>query len=142
MGRRDLGRAGHRPRKLMASGVTYDTSALIAAERREERVWRLHRRVLDRDAVPIVPAGVLAQAWRGGSGQYWLSRFLTLCRIEDLDEHLARRIGVICHQHDVSDVVDASVVAGASQRGDEVVTSDQRDVGALAGSMGVPVRRI
>jgi len=33
-------------------------------------------------------------------------------------------------------VVDASVVAGALQRGDAVVTTDQRDVEALASAVG------
>ena len=124
----------------MMSGVTYDTGALIAAERKDESIWQFHRRLVDRGMKPTVPAGVLAQAWRGGSRQYWLTKFLSRCRIEALDEVLARRIGVICHRYDVADVVDTSVVAGASQRGDEVVTGDRRDVAALARSMNVPVR--
>ena len=123
----------------MTSGITYDTGALIAAERKEKRVWPFHRRLVDRGIEPTVPAGVLAQAWRGGSRQYWLTRFLSDCRIEALDESLAREIGVICHQHGVTDVVDTSVVAGASRRGDQVVTRDRPDVVSLARSMGVSV---
>ena len=124
----------------MTPGITYDTGVLIAAERKEERVWRFHRHLVDQGVEPTVPAGVLAQAWRGGSRQYWLTKFLSRCRIEALDESLARRIGVICHRFGVTVVVDTSVVAGASQRGDEVVTGDRRDVAAIARSMGVPVR--
>ena len=90
---------------------------------------------------PTVPAGVLAQAWRGGP-QPLLSRFLKGCRIEALDEALARRVGAESRRSGVPDVVDVSVVEGADRRGDEVVTGDHRDVARLAGALGVPVRLI
>ena len=108
---------------MKSAGVTYDTGALVAAERKEDTIWKLHRSALERGLEPTVPAGVLAQAWRGGSRQFWLARFLTHCEIEPLDEELARRVGVICRKRAVKDVVDVSVVAGALLRGDEVVTS-------------------
>ncbi len=124
------------------AGLTYDTGALVAAERNEDGIWRLHRTAVRRGTQPVVPAGVLAQAWRGGPRQYWLARFLAHCDIEPLDERLARQVGVICHQHAVADVVDVSVVAGALRRGDEIVTRDIRDVMSLARAMGVRVRSI
>jgi len=48
------------------TAVVYDTGALLAAERRDFRLWALHDEALKRDVVPIVPVVVLAQAWRGG----------------------------------------------------------------------------
>src|SRR5256885_12799225 len=47
-------------------GVTYDTGALVAADRGERRMWARHRALLARREVPTTPAPVVAQTWRGG----------------------------------------------------------------------------
>ena len=44
------------------TGVTYDSGALIAAERSERRMWARHRALLLRRVVPTVPAPVIASA--------------------------------------------------------------------------------
>ncbi|MBO0843566.1 MAG: PIN domain nuclease, partial [Nocardioides sp.] len=67
------------------SGLTYDTGALIAAERDARDLWALHEAALRRGVVPTVPAGVLGEAWRGGP-QAKLSRLLKGCRTEPLDD--------------------------------------------------------
>jgi hypothetical protein len=121
------------------SGVTYDTGALIAAERGDRRVWALHLRALERGIVPTVPAGVLGQGWRGGP-QAQMSRMLSGCRVEDLDEARARSAGAACGVAGTSDVVDASVVVGAAARGHLVVTSDAGDLGRLRDGLRVDVR--
>ncbi len=54
-------------------GFTYDTGALIAADRDERRLWARHRALLTRREVPVVPAPV--QAWRG-TGRLWGARSL------------------------------------------------------------------
>ena len=56
-------------------GLTYDAGALLAGEASSRMVWALHRRLLERGVRPVVPAGVLGQAWRGGP-QAELSRLL------------------------------------------------------------------
>jgi hypothetical protein len=117
-------------------GITYDSGALIAAERGGRRMWALHRRSLERGVVPIVPAGVLGQGWRGGP-QAQLSRLLAGCRVEDLTEARARSAGVACGVAGTSDVVDASVVVGAAARGDLIVTSDVGDLWRLRDALGV-----
>ena len=48
------------------SGLTYDTGALIAAERDNRLMWALHRAALARGVKVTVPAGALGEAWRGG----------------------------------------------------------------------------
>lgn len=113
------------------SGVTYDTGALVAAEANRRELWALHARALRRGVRPVVPAGVLGQAWRGGP-QAPLSRLLRGCRIEDLNEERSRTAGAACALAETSDVIDASVVVGATTRGDLVVTSDPHDMLALA----------
>ncbi len=118
------------------AGVTYDTGLLIAAERGDSRAWALHRRALEQGVVPTVPAGVLGQGWRGGP-QAQLSRLLAGCRVEVLDESRARSAGAACAAAGTSDVVDASVVVGASARRDLVLTSDRGDLVSLREALGV-----
>lgn len=119
--------------------MTYDAGALIAAERNDRRIWALHRRALERAVVPTVPAGVLAQGWRGGP-QAQMSRLLGGCRVEDLDDARARSAGAACGVAGTSDVVDAVVVIGAAARGDLVVTSDPGDLILLRGALNVDVQ--
>jgi hypothetical protein len=54
-------------------GLTYDTGALIAAEGRDVGMCALHDQTLARNVHPVVPAPVLAQAWRGGPSTIWLA---------------------------------------------------------------------
>ena len=117
------------------SGLTYDTGALIAAERNDRHMWGLHQEALDQGVIPTVPAGVLAQGWRGGP-QPLLSRLLARCRVEPMDEETARLSGALCSLAGTHDIVDASVVIGASARGDEVVTSDPADIALLSEAVG------
>ena len=118
-------------------GVTYDTGALLAAERNDRRAWALHRGLLLEEIEPVVPAAVLAQAWRGGSRQANLVRFLRLCEIEPMGEAQARRVGVLAGTSAHDDVVDLSVVEGAVRRGDVVVSGDAEHIRLIAGATGV-----
>jgi len=125
------------------SGVTYDTGALLAAERGRRDMWRSHALLLRRGIEPTIPAGVLAQAWRGGS-QPLLARFLNGCRIEPLDEPKSRAAGAACARSATADVVDASVVVSALARNDIVVTSDADDLEHIAHALGrrLDIRRV
>jgi hypothetical protein len=116
------------------SGVTYDTGALVAAERNDRRLWALHRRALERGLSPTVPAGVLGQAWRGGP-QAQLSRLLAGCSIEDLTDVRSRAAGAACGRAATDDVIDATVVVGAVARGDLTVTSDADDLVVIAAAL-------
>jgi hypothetical protein len=116
--------------------VTYDTGALIAADRGARRMWLRHRALLERRAVPTVPAPVLAQGWRGGSRQALLARLLAGCAVEALSDAQARAVGELATRASTSDVVDATVVEGASRRGDIVISSDPDDLHAIASAAG------
>ena len=121
--------------------MTYDTGALIAAERRDPWMLVIHRRAVDNGVRPVVPAGVLAQVWRGGSGrQAGLARMLQQCQVEPLAEGLAKQVGVALQKTGSSDVVDASVVVSAIGRGDDVVTSDPQDIQYLLDALGERVK--
>ncbi len=124
----------------MTNGITYDTGALLAAERNDRRMWALHAGYLAEGVVPMVPAGVLAEAWHGGSRQARLVQLLAMCEIEDLNEERARRTGVLATVARHDDVVDVSVVEGAARRGDGIVTTDPTDIGAIAHAAKASIR--
>jgi hypothetical protein len=117
-------------------GVTYDTGALIAADRSERRMWARHRALLARREVPTVPAPVVAQSWRGSPRQPQLARFLAGCYVETLDESRARSAGALAARAATADIVDACVVDGALRRQDLIVSSDPGDLRAIALAVG------
>jgi predicted nucleic acid-binding protein len=114
------------------NGVTYDTGALIAADRNDRRMWALHAGFLALEVSPIIPTPVLAEAWRGGSRQASLARFLALCTTEALTEEHARAVGVLAARADHDDIVDVTVVEGAIRRHDAVVTSNPTHIRKVA----------
>ena len=117
------------------SGLTYDTGALVAAEANNRRMWAIHARAMARSHIPTIPAGVLAQAWRGGP-QPLLARLFDGCEVDPLVEASARLVGAALARSVTDDVVDASVVVGALRRGDAVVTSDRDDIAHVAQAVG------
>lgn len=121
------------------SGVTYDTGALVAAERNDRAMWALHAGFLALEIVPTVPAPVLAEAWRGGSRQASLSRLLALCEVEALTEEQARRVGALAGKAAHADIVDVTAVEGAARRRDVVVTADDGHIRSIAKAAGISV---
>ena len=120
--------------------IVYDTGALVAAERRDKALWALHAELIAADTIPIVPVPVLAQGWRGGP-QPMLSRLLDSCRIVPMVEDIGRGAGAACKATGTSDVVDAAVVVTAVMVGAAaIVTSDPRDLHAIASAIGVRIR--
>ena len=73
------------------AGVTYDTGALIAGERNDRRMWALHLGFMAEEVVPVVPAPVVAESWRGGARQASLARLLAGCNVEPMMADQARR---------------------------------------------------
>ena len=115
-------------------GITYDTGALIAADRAERRMWARHRALLALREVPTVPAPVVAQSWRGGR-QALLARLLAGCDVEALDDGQARTVGSLAGRAATTDIVDVCVVEGAMRRHDLVVSSDPDDLQAIAAAV-------
>jgi hypothetical protein len=113
----------------VAGGLTLDSGALIAIDENGSagrRVWALVKEALSRDASVTLPAGALAQAWRGPN-PVQIARLLQGCEIEHLDEELAKAVGRLLTRTRTQDVVDASIAIGATKRGDAIVTSDPTD---------------
>jgi len=84
--------------------------------------------------VPLaIPAGVLAQVWRGSARQQRLAVLMSDDDVDipGLDMAQALAIGALLASARGRDVIDASVVVTARTRGDAVVTSDPEDLQRL-----------
>lgn len=117
--------------------ITYDTGALLAADRNDRAMWARHVAALKRGCLITVPAPVLAQAWRGRT-QARLAQLLAGCHVEALMPEQARRVGELAARTRRHDVVDLAVAEGALRRGDVVWTSDPEDIERA----GIPQQRI
>jgi len=123
-------------------GLTLDASALIAFDRGDRFVVSLLARALELELGIAVPSGALAQAWRDGRRQARLARLLGSARVEvaALDDRRARAAGQLCGATGTRNIVDASVVLCARERGHAVATSDVADLKSLdAGLRLIPV---
>lgn len=121
----------------MTRGLCLDAGALIGIERGDRRILRLLEVAFAAGYVVDVPAGVVAQVWRGGSRQARLARFLRLedIRFVDLDLLTARAVGELCAVTGSDDVVDTHVALHARRFGLAVVTSDPNDFAAFEGEL-------
>jgi len=115
-------------------GLTLDAGALIALERKDERMKALLERLLSLPGATInVPAGVVAQVFRDGSKQARLMRLLkhSQTRVVALEEEVAQAVGVLLGLRGARDVVDASVVLCARRYRQPIVTADPEDLRRL-----------
>jgi hypothetical protein len=113
-----------------------DAGALVAVERADRDVIALIKRERLQGRAPLTHGGVIGQVWRGGFGrQANLARLLPGLHVEALDEDLGRRVGVLLAKTKTTDVIDAAVVLLASD-GDEILTSDARDLSRLLRATG------
>lgn len=128
--------------KARPRAVVLDAGALIAFERGNGRARALVREALRAGVRLVVPAGVLAQVWRGAARQAPLRALLKgpTTEVPVLDQVLAEAAGVLCARTGTSDVIDASVVLTARRTRAVVVTSDVDDISRLDGAL--PVERI
>ena len=114
----------------MNSRVMFDTGALIALERRHQRICKIHRMAVGSGLDVVAPTPVIAEWWRAGRGEKERRRLLRMLLQEPPDGHVARLAGSAIGRIGAS-VVDALVVAAASIHGDTVYTSDVDDLERL-----------
>lgn len=115
------------------SGLTLDAGALIAYGRDDRLVGLLLKRIWEKGDTVYVPAGVVGRVWRDGRRQVWLARLLNRREVDvvHLDALGAKASGEICARAGTADVIDASVIVCAAQRGTPVVTGDLEDLRRL-----------
>ncbi|MGE4427840.1 MAG: type II toxin-antitoxin system VapC family toxin [Solirubrobacteraceae bacterium] len=117
----------------VTKGLTLDTGALLALERGDSRVRALLRRALEHQLALAVPAGAVAQAWRGGPRQARVARLLgdPAVEVPSLDDTTARAVGLLCGRTGHPDIVDVHVALHARAHDQTVVTSDPDDLRAI-----------
>jgi len=108
------------------TGLTFDTGALIALERRKLRMRQVLERARDRDQLITVPADVVAEWWRGPTDVR--RAILDSVDIEPLTLRLAQIAGEVMGAVPGATLVDAIVVASAASRGDLIYSSDVHDL--------------
>ena len=109
--------------------LTFDTGALIALERRRQRMKEIVERAIEREQRITVPADVVGEWWRGRSDVR--DAILESVDVEPLSEDLAKRAGEAIALVKGASLVDAVVMASAASRGDIVYTSDVEDLERL-----------
>jgi hypothetical protein len=108
--------------------LVLDAGALMAIDRSDRRAGA--------DRVTVAP--VVGQVWRDGARQAQLARALPMMGVLDVDRASAQAAGEVPRESGGSDVVDA-LVALATRPGDQVLTSDPGDLGALLDARKVKV---
>lgn len=109
---------------------TFDTGMLIALERRKQRATEAFRNIVRRGFLPIVPAVVYVEWWRGRSDIR--EDILAAVVVEDMPSCLCRAAGEALGAVKGSTLADAVVMASAALRGGGIVyTSDVGDLKRL-----------
>ncbi len=109
---------------------TFDTGMLIALERRKPRATEALRAIVRGGLLPIVPAVVYAEWWRGRTDVR--EDILAMVVVEDMLPALCRAAGEALGAVRGASLADAVVMASAALRGGGVVyTSDVDDLRRL-----------
>ena len=115
----------------------YDAGALLAIDGNERRMWIIHDLAIEQGRRLLIPAPVVAQAWRDARRQVQLGRFVHSCEVVPLGLELAKAAGTLCGKAGTRDVVDATVATVALAYGAIIFTSDPDDMAHLSAATGV-----
>lgn len=119
--------------------LVLDAGALIAIERNHRETAAVIAAAHHQQQAVVVPAGVVAQVWRGDVRQARLARLLNArdVQVDSLTNATARAAGILCGAAGTTDVVDASVVLAAQRHHATVLSSDRGDLHAL--DLSIPI---
>lgn len=113
----------------MSAGYTLDTGALLALERRRQRMLGfLALAKADRKPL-IVPSMCVAEWWRARTDLR--DKILAAVVVEHTDDALVKLTGVALAAVPAATCIDALVMASAARRGSIVLTSDVDDMARL-----------
>jgi hypothetical protein len=109
---------------------TFDTGMMIALERRKRRATDVFRAIVRRGFLPVVPAVVYTEWWRGRSEIR--EELLAAVIVEGMPPMLCRAAGEALAAVRGATLADAAVMASAALRGGGVVyTGDVDDLTRL-----------
>jgi len=111
-------------------GITFDTGALIALERRSARARKILERATELKVRITVPSAVVSEWWRGRSDLR--DAIVAAVRVEPLSERVAKIAGEALAVVKGATAIDAIVMASAALRGDVVYTLDVDDLQQLS----------
>ncbi|MGH2855794.1 MAG: hypothetical protein ACRDLF_16595 [Solirubrobacteraceae bacterium] len=77
----------------MSGDFVLDAGAFVAAERVDRRWIVLWDHLVRVGVVPLVPAGVVSEVWRGGPRAARIARVLAASDVVDLTHEKARAVG-------------------------------------------------
>jgi predicted nucleic acid-binding protein len=109
--------------------IVFDTGALIAVERRKQRMLDLWRTARRAGRPILVPGAVISEWWRGRSDLR--EAILASVTVVPVDEVLGRASGEALAATPDATTVDAIVMALAARRDAVVYTSDVDDLEQL-----------
>ena len=112
-----------------------DAGAFIAYERGDRVIHAFLVAAAEAGDVVKTSTAVVAQVWRHGARQASLARLLRGVAEITLTPHRARAVGILLQRSRSDDVVDAALIELADN-GDEILTSDPRDIHRIANHSG------
>lgn len=110
--------------------LIFDAGALIALERADRDVADLLDTAAENEIEAVTSSACIAQVWREPARQARLVHALRGFLEQPLDEHEARRCGLLLARAGTDDIADAAVVLLAKD-GDTILTSDPKDIERL-----------
>jgi predicted nucleic acid-binding protein len=119
--------------------LVLDTGALVALDKNDRRLIAILVAAREMGVRLVIPATVLAQAWRGGRRQVRLATLVgdEKTEIVPLNRAWADSVGALCAQHGTKDIVDAHVALVGTHERAKVLTSDPADLLRLAPNLSV-----
>jgi hypothetical protein len=112
------------------AALIFDAGALIALERADRDAAEALKAAANDDIEAITSSACVAQVWRDPARQARLVHALRGFLEQSLDEHEARRCGLLLARAGTDDIADAAVALLAKD-GDTILTSDPRDIERL-----------
>jgi predicted nucleic acid-binding protein len=112
------------------AAITFDTGALIALERRKERVMKIYTHAKDRGVVVATPNVTVAEWWRGRTDRrevIWRGIL-----VEPPSDETVKLAGVALGKVRGATAIDAIVAAFAVLRSGIIYTSDVEDFRAFS----------
>src|SRR5215471_1192627 len=130
MGRTRSERSGSASRTTLV----LDTGALVALDKNDRRLIALLTAAREIGVRLVIPATVLAQAWRGGGRQVRLATLVgdEKTEVVPLNRAWAESVGALCAQHGATDIVDAHVALVSAHARAKVLTTFAEDLRRLA----------
>ena len=109
--------------------IVFDTGALIALERRKQRILSIWRTARSAERPILVPGAVISEWWRGRTDVR--EDILAAVTVVPVDERLGRASGEALGATPGATTVDAIVMALAARHDGVVYTSDVDDLEQL-----------